>query len=370
MTKGGGCGYVASISPGTLDLGNIPLGGSKSGSVTVTTNNSWITASAGTEIKIEATVTNEDSRPDHTIGRRDTGTATHPGGCYTPPTSTPTEPQKENTPTPTATKTKPKEEDTPTPTPIKTKPGDPTSTPTPTPTATEEKADTPTPTVTFTPTVTLTPPTGVPPASTPQAEICPQWIIFHTFRDGDLEVYRLDGVEGEPDATLINLSKGPDSVDNRPSRSPNDAWVAFQTDRDGNNEIYYTDSGGGSQIRLTDVRSNEINPMYGPDNSSIVYQSDRNGNWDLFMIDMNTGEEVQLPSLESDDINLLKVALLERINSWMIPKIVFDDILTITSSSRKIYRPCGRGQVVRHQPSKLTSTGSNPVARFQILVTP
>ena len=133
--------------------------------------------------------------------------------------------------------------------------------------------------------------------------ICIQCLVFHTFRDDNLEVYRLDGIEGQADFKLYNLSKD-EAVDSRPSRAPNDSWVVFQSNRDGNVELYYTDLlGSGEAIRLTETQSNNTNPMYAPDAQTIVFQSDRNGRFDLFTIDQQTGEEVQITSNPADDIN-------------------------------------------------------------------
>lgn len=133
--------------------------------------------------------------------------------------------------------------------------------------------------------------------------VCIECLVFHTFRDNNLEIYRLDGIEGQPGFKLYNLSKS-GAVDSRPSRAPNDSWVAFQSDRNGNVELYYTDLlGSGEPIRLTYTKSNNTNPMYGPDARTIVFQSDRNGRSDLFTVDQNTGKEIQLTSSSADDSN-------------------------------------------------------------------
>lgn len=143
----------------------------------------------------------------------------------------------------------------------------------------------------------------VPPVVPAESQPCIQCLIFHTFRDDNLEIYRLDGVEGEADFKLYNLSQD-EAVDSRPSRAPNDSNVVFQSNRDGNVELYYTDMiGSGEAIRLTKTNSNNTNPMYGPDARTIVYQSDRNGNFDLFTIDQVTGNEVQITSDSADDAN-------------------------------------------------------------------
>jgi Tol biopolymer transport system component len=136
-----------------------------------------------------------------------------------------------------------------------------------------------------------------------QGQPCVECLVFHTFRDDNLEVYRLDGIEGQPGFKLYNLSKD-GAVDSRPSRSPNDSWVVFQSNRNGNVELYYTDlAGSGEAIRLTNSQLNNTNPMYGPDSQTIVFQSDRNGRFDLFTIDQQTGKETQITSDPADDVN-------------------------------------------------------------------
>lgn len=131
---------------------------------------------------------------------------------------------------------------------------------------------------------------------------CQNFIIFHSFRSENLDIFRLDKPEGPDGLDAINLSNN-DSVDSRPSRSPNDEWVVFQSNRDGNVELYLVDSMGKAVSRLTHTQANNANSMYGPDAETIVFQSDRNGRFDLFMINQNTGKEVQLTSSLADDVN-------------------------------------------------------------------
>jgi WD40 repeat protein len=135
-----------------------------------------------------------------------------------------------------------------------------------------------------------------------QSSTCSPWLIFHTFRDQNLEIYRLDGVEGVPGAQLFNLSNST-AVDSRPSRSPNDQWMVFESNRNGNVELYYGDMQGQSQVRLTNTNANNINAMVGPDNKTVIFQSDRNGNWDIFSIDITTGLERQLTTDSHDDVH-------------------------------------------------------------------
>ncbi len=144
---------------------------------------------------------------------------------------------------------------------------------------------------------------AVPALAAAKSEPCIQCLIFHTFRDDNLEIYRLDGIEGQPGFELYNLSKD-EAVDSRPSRAPNDSQIVFQSNRDGNVELYTTDLyGSGEAARLTNTVSNNTTPMFGPDAKTIVYQSDRNGNIDLFTIDETTGKERQITSDPANDIN-------------------------------------------------------------------
>lgn len=167
-----------------------------------------------------------------------------------------------------------------------------------------ESDPTPTPTITSTPSSETPTPQPTPPSLTfePSNLICVEYIIFHTFRDGNLEIYRLDGVEGSDDFTLYNLSKGPNSEDSRPSRSWNDQLVVFESNRDGNVELYLTDTIGSFQTRVTFTTANNVNPMFLPDNETVVFQSDRNGNWDIFSVNINTGVETQLTTDPADDV--------------------------------------------------------------------
>ncbi len=131
---------------------------------------------------------------------------------------------------------------------------------------------------------------------------CQNWIAFHSFRTGNLQIFRLDGVEGSPNAQLIDLSNS-SAMDSRPSRSPDDSQVVFQSNRNGNIELYLTDSMGKTQTRLTTTKADNINAMFGPDNESVVYQSNRNGNWDIYLLNVKTGTDRQLTTNPADDVN-------------------------------------------------------------------
>lgn len=131
---------------------------------------------------------------------------------------------------------------------------------------------------------------------------CPKWLLFHSFRDSNLEIYRIDGIEGSLDFSLINLTNN-DGTDSRPSRSLDNESIVFQSNRNGNVDIYLVDSLGNGLKRLTNNSANNSNPMFGFDNKSVVYQSDRNGTFDLYLLNIDTGQDKQITFDSGDDIN-------------------------------------------------------------------
>lgn len=77
--------FVQSIAPTAWNVGTIAPGTSQADTVRIQTNDLWIAAAAGTLIRLAATVTNETSRPDQTVGTRATVTAINPGNCAAAP---------------------------------------------------------------------------------------------------------------------------------------------------------------------------------------------------------------------------------------------------------------------------------------------
>lgn len=212
----------------------------------------------------------------------------------------------------------------------------PTETPegtlTPTDTPGDEPTETPTATPTLTPTVapecgelvydesgfpvpyggdceededpTPTPEPEVPYQAPPQEPAtCVDWIVYHTDFTGDWEIFRLGdlpaGQTGEP-----NLSKGVDSFDVAPSRSPDARAIAFASNRDGNWEIYMATVDGLIVQRITrNALAIDIDPVWSPTGEYIAYESNRLGNWELYLVDVETGEESRLTASPANDIN-------------------------------------------------------------------
>ncbi|MGB9593058.1 MAG: PKD domain-containing protein, partial [Anaerolineae bacterium] len=173
---------------------------------------------------------------------------------------------------------------------------------------------------------------------------CPDWVVFHSDRDGNWELYRLD----VPGGTLTRLTDDP-AIDMAPTRSSDAVWIAFQTnrnglwdiykvdalgenltqltanagnnldpmwstpcgseyiafqsDRDGNWEIYIMDGNGNGQMRLTDNAAPDEDPFWSPDGMYITFQSRRNGNWDIYVVDVTGTDLIQLTDDPADDVD-------------------------------------------------------------------
>jgi Tol biopolymer transport system component len=127
---------------------------------------------------------------------------------------------------------------------------------------------------------------------------CPDWLLFHTFRDQNLEVYKLS-LTG--DKALQNISQST-STDSRPNRSLDSSKIVFQSNRSGTVQLYVVDANGQNLKQLTTI-GNNVNAMFNPKATHVVYQSDRNGNWDLFLLDLASGTEKQLTTDSNNDIN-------------------------------------------------------------------
>lgn len=129
--------------------------------------------------------------------------------------------------------------------------------------------------------------------------VCPDWVLFHSDRDLDWDIYRLDDAE-------INVSNGNGSDDIQPSYSVDSEWITFTSDRnrDGVWEIYVADKDGKEQLRVTYNTGVDVNPVWGP-NSLIAFESNRDGNWELYTFDVSVSGalDVRVTEDPANDIN-------------------------------------------------------------------
>jgi TolB protein len=69
-----------------------------------------------------------------------------------------------------------------------------------------------------------------------------------------------------------------------PVWSPDGQHIVFTSDRDGNQEIYKMDGNGSNQQRLTTNDGDDNSPVWSPDGQHIVLISDRDGNNKIYVM--------------------------------------------------------------------------------------
>ncbi|MCY3550275.1 MAG: hypothetical protein OXH39_07425 [Candidatus Poribacteria bacterium] len=60
--------------------------------------------------------------------------------------------------------------------------------------------------------------------------------------------------------------------------------IVFSSNRNGNSEIYIMNPDGSQQVRLTNHRASDINPVFSPTGEEILFVSDRSGERDLYIM--------------------------------------------------------------------------------------
>ena len=102
-----------------------------------------------------------------------------------------------------------------------------------------------------------------------------------------------------------------------------DGMIAFQSNRDGNFEIYTMNGAGGEQKRLTENTANDIAPSWSPDGLRIAFASDRDGTWDIYTMRADGSDLKQLtkgagtntaPSWSASGEKLLFISTRDAIN--------------------------------------------------------
>jgi Tol biopolymer transport system component/PKD repeat protein len=144
--------------------------------------------------------------------------------------------------------------------------------------------------------------------------VCPDWMVYHTDKTGDWELFRYGtGADNRLAAFDPNLSQGRGEgvIDMMPSRSPDDEWIVFTSNRDSdfvndveNWELYVAKVDNTVIRRVTfNTTARDIEPVWSPDGMSIIFESDRDGNWELYKLDIASGVETRLTDDLASDIN-------------------------------------------------------------------
>jgi Tol biopolymer transport system component len=129
--------------------------------------------------------------------------------------------------------------------------------------------------------------------------VCPDFILYHSDRDNDWDLYRLGR------GPIVNVSNGDGSSDIMPTLSNDAAWVAWSSDRNasGSWEIYVARVDGTDRQRVTYNTAVDMNPVWGPGNL-LVFETNRDTNWELYLFDVSgDGKPQRLTDDSSNDIN-------------------------------------------------------------------
>jgi Tol biopolymer transport system component len=136
-------------------------------------------------------------------------------------------------------------------------------------------------------------------------DVTPVWspdrtmLAFASARDGDLEIYVMDAVDG--DTAVITQLTDNTAVDTQPAWSNNPHSIAFSSNRDGDFDIYEMDSDDGDNVaQVTNVAGRDISPTWSFDNTNggargtlltsvpcerLAFASNRTGNFDIYVTD-------------------------------------------------------------------------------------
>lgn len=95
----------------------------------------------------------------------------------------------------------------------------------------------------------------------------------------DLRLFVVDVVGGQPKP--VNITQGARSQFS-PQMSPDGTRLVFHTNRDGNMDVYAASVDGSSAVNLTKHPSNDGTPSWSPDGRKIVFSSDRTGTLQIY----------------------------------------------------------------------------------------
>ncbi len=121
-------------------------------------------------------------------------------------------------------------------------------------------------------------------------------VAFFSEHDGNQEIY----IVNADDTGLTNLTKN-SANDGDPAWSPDGQLIAFISDRDGNLEIYVMNADGTDQTRLTSDLASDYGPAWSPDGQHIAFHSNRDGNYDVYVMKADGTGLTKLTDNPADD---------------------------------------------------------------------
>ena len=121
-------------------------------------------------------------------------------------------------------------------------------------------------------------------------------IVFESSRDGNLEIYRMNGDGSAPARMTQNAA-----ADTMPSISPDGLRVAFTSNRDGNREIYVMGINSDNLTRLTSNTATDEQPAWSPDGTKIAFTSNVPGNAEIFVMNADGTGKVNVTNNSAED---------------------------------------------------------------------
>ena len=119
----------------------------------------------------------------------------------------------------------------------------------------------------------------------------PGRIVFESDRDGNSDIYAIN-----PDGTDVTRLTTSESVDTRPSLSPDGNRIAWQSA----GQVWLMNSDGSNKQALTSLGSNNA-PTFSPDGTKIAFESDRTGDFEIWVMSADGTDQTNLTNTPLGD---------------------------------------------------------------------
>ena len=120
-------------------------------------------------------------------------------------------------------------------------------------------------------------------------------IAFSSTRDGNLEIYVMDG-DGD---NQVRITDDP-AFDTDPTWSPDGNRIAFVSNRDGGNDhIYVMDFDGRHLVKLTEQLENR-DPSWSPDGKKIAFTRKKAGSSQIWVMHTDGSNQIEVTNLAWD----------------------------------------------------------------------
>jgi Tol biopolymer transport system component len=121
-------------------------------------------------------------------------------------------------------------------------------------------------------------------------------IVFHSNRDGDLDVYSMNA-DGSDVRNLTNNT----ASDAYPVISHDGQQIAFISNKDGDLALYVMDADGSNVQKVFASSGLQFLYTWSPDDSKFAFMDSRNGNDDIYTINVDGSNEQRLTNNSVDD---------------------------------------------------------------------